>query len=88
MFFKKGLKDSSLILKLIMTSPRMSEEMLAITNKYTLVEEVTLNPRVQKQEKQSGHAEQPSSSQEAESGSFCQHGGIATMQRGVSAQTE
>jgi hypothetical protein len=57
MFFKKGLKDSSLILKLIMKSPRMSEEMLAITNKYTLVEEVTLNPRVQKQEKQSGHAE-------------------------------
>jgi hypothetical protein len=36
MFFKKGLKDSSLIRKLAMKNPRASEEMLAITNKYAL----------------------------------------------------
>jgi hypothetical protein len=34
MFFKKGLRDSSLIRKLTMKNPRMSEQMLAITNKY------------------------------------------------------
>jgi hypothetical protein len=36
MFFKKGLKDSSLIYKLTMKNPRISEEMLAIANKYVL----------------------------------------------------
>jgi hypothetical protein len=36
-FFKKGLIDSSLIHKLTMKNPRMSEEMFAITNKYALV---------------------------------------------------
>jgi hypothetical protein len=45
MFFKKGLRDSSLIRKLAMKSPRMSEEMLAIANKYALAEEVTLDTR-------------------------------------------
>jgi hypothetical protein len=30
MFFKKGLRDSSLIRKLAMKNPRMSEEMLTI----------------------------------------------------------
>jgi hypothetical protein len=62
MFFKKGLRDSSLIRKLTMKNPRMSDQMLAITNNYTLVEEVTLNTREQKKEKDSGHTDQPSSS--------------------------
>jgi hypothetical protein len=39
MFFKKGLSDSSLIHKLAKKNPRMSKEMLDITNKYALVEE-------------------------------------------------
>jgi hypothetical protein len=42
MFFKKGLKDLSLICKLAMKNPWTSEEMLAITNKYALAEKVTL----------------------------------------------
>jgi hypothetical protein len=55
MFFKKGLRDSSLIHKLTMKNPRTSEQMLAIANKYTLTEEATLNTREQK--KESGHAQ-------------------------------
>jgi hypothetical protein len=43
MFFKKGLRDSSVICKLAMKNPRTSEEMLAIANKYALAEEVTLD---------------------------------------------
>jgi hypothetical protein len=62
MFFKKGLKDSYLIPKLAMKNLRTSEEMLAIANKYALAEEVTLNTREQKKEKDSGHTDQPSSS--------------------------
>jgi hypothetical protein len=62
MFFKKGLRDSSLIYKLAMKNPRTSKEMLAITNKYTLAEEVTLDTKVQKTEKESGHYDQSSSS--------------------------
>jgi hypothetical protein len=54
MFFKKGLRDSSLIHKLTNKNPRMSEQMLAIANKYTLTEEATLNTREQKE---SGHAQ-------------------------------
>jgi hypothetical protein len=50
MFFKKGLKDSALIRKLVMKNPRMSEEMLAITNQYALVEEATLNTREAKKD--------------------------------------
>jgi hypothetical protein len=45
MLFKKRLRDSCLIRKLAMKNPRMSEEMLAITNKYALTEVVTLNTR-------------------------------------------
>jgi hypothetical protein len=45
MFFKKGLRDTSLIRKLAMKNPRMSEEMLAIAKKYALAVEVTLNTR-------------------------------------------
>jgi hypothetical protein len=36
MFFKKGLRDSSLICKLSMKNPRISKQMLAIANKYAL----------------------------------------------------
>jgi hypothetical protein len=36
--------------------------MFTITNGYTLAEEATLNTREQKKEKDSGHADQPSSS--------------------------
>jgi hypothetical protein len=39
MFFKKGLKDSSLIRKLTIKNPKMLEDMLAIANKYALVKE-------------------------------------------------
>jgi hypothetical protein len=52
---KKGLRDSSLIRKLTMRNPRMSEEMLAIKNEYALDEEATLDTRQQKKEKESGH---------------------------------
>jgi hypothetical protein len=62
MFFKKGLMDSSLICMLTMKNPRMSEEMLAITNRYTLAKEATLDTREQKKEKESSHTNQPSSS--------------------------
>jgi hypothetical protein len=62
MFFKKGLRDLSLIHKLTMKNPRTPEEMLAIANKYTLAREVTLDTREQKNEKELGHSDQPSSS--------------------------
>jgi hypothetical protein len=62
MFFKKGLRDSSLIRKLAMKNPRTLEEMLAIANKCTLVEEATLDTREQKKEKGLGHTDQTSSS--------------------------
>jgi hypothetical protein len=52
MFFKKGLKDSSLIRKLAMKNPRMSEQMFSIANRYALAEEATLDTREQKE---SGH---------------------------------
>jgi hypothetical protein len=45
MFFKKVLRDSSLIRKLTMKNSRTSEEMLAITNKYALAKEATLDNR-------------------------------------------
>jgi hypothetical protein len=66
MFFKKWLRDSSLIHKLTMKNPRTSEEMLAITNKYTLAEEVTFDNRDpnrdSKKDKESGQSDRPSSS--------------------------
>jgi hypothetical protein len=62
MFFKKGLRDLSLIHKLAMKNRMMLEEILAITNKYALAEEVTLDAREQKKENESGHPDQPSSS--------------------------
>jgi hypothetical protein len=60
MFFKKGLRDSSLIRKLAMKNPMTLEQMLAIANKYALAKEVTLDTREQK--KESGHMDHPSSS--------------------------
>jgi hypothetical protein len=45
MFFKKGLRDSSLIQKLTMKKPRTLEQMFSITNRYALAEEVTLDTR-------------------------------------------
>jgi hypothetical protein len=60
MFFKKGLRDSSLIRKLTMKKPRMSEQMFSIANRYALVEEVTIDKREQK--KESDHLDQPNSS--------------------------
>jgi hypothetical protein len=55
MFIKKGIRDSSLIRKLNMKNTSTSEEMLAITNKYTPTEEVTIDTREMK-EKESGHS--------------------------------
>jgi hypothetical protein len=52
MIFKKGLIDSSLIRKLAMKNPRTSEEMLAITNKYALAKEATIDTRDQKKDKE------------------------------------
>jgi hypothetical protein len=48
--------------KVAMKNPRMSEEMLAITNKYALAEEATLDNKEQKKEKELGHTDQPNSS--------------------------
>jgi hypothetical protein len=62
MFFKKGLRDPTLIQKLTMKNPITSEVMLAITNRYALAEEVTLDTREQMKEKDSGHVDQTSSS--------------------------
>jgi hypothetical protein len=45
-----------------MKNRMMLEEILEITNKYALAEEVTLDAREQKKEKESGHPDQPSSS--------------------------
>jgi hypothetical protein len=59
MFFKKGLRDSSLIQKLAMNNPRALEQMFSITNRYALSEEATLKTREQKE---SGDPDQPSSS--------------------------
>jgi hypothetical protein len=41
MFFKKGLRKPSLIWKLAMKNPMMSEEMFYIANRYALAEEAT-----------------------------------------------
>jgi hypothetical protein len=62
LFFKKGLRDPSLIRKLIMKNPKISEAMFAITNKYALAKEATLDAREQKKEKESDHMDHPCSS--------------------------
>jgi hypothetical protein len=60
MFFKKGLRDSSLIQKLTIKSPKTLEQMFSIANRYALAKEVTLDKSEQK--KEPGHLDQPSSS--------------------------
>jgi hypothetical protein len=45
MFFKKGLRDPSLIRKLTIKNPKTSEAMFIITNKYALAEEAILDTR-------------------------------------------
>jgi hypothetical protein len=62
LFFKKGLRDPSLIHKLTMKNPRTPKAMFTNTNKYSLAEEATLNTREQKKEKDLDHVDQPSSS--------------------------
>jgi hypothetical protein len=66
MFFKKGLRDSSLICKIAMKNHRMSEEMLAIANKYTLAEKATFNNKDSnwnsRKDKEPGQSDWPSSS--------------------------
>jgi hypothetical protein len=62
MFPKKGLRDSSLIRKLTIKNHRMSEEMLAIVNRYALADEATIDTKEQKKDKESGHSDQPSTS--------------------------
>jgi hypothetical protein len=59
MFFKKGLRDLSLIHKLAMKYPKMFEEMLAIANKCALAEEATIDTKDQKKDKEHGHLGQP-----------------------------
>jgi uncharacterized membrane protein YcgQ (UPF0703/DUF1980 family) len=59
MFFKNRLRDSSLIRKLAMKNPTMFEEMLIITNKYVLDEEVSIDIRDQKEDKELSHSDQP-----------------------------
>jgi hypothetical protein len=58
MFFKKGLRDSYLIHKLTIKTPRTSEGILAITNKYALPEEMTLYTKEQKKDKELGYSDQ------------------------------
>jgi hypothetical protein len=59
MFFKKGLRYSSLIHKLAIKNLRTSEEMLAITNKYTLAMEATLYNRDIKKDKEPSQSDRP-----------------------------
>jgi hypothetical protein len=57
MFFKKGLRDPALIQKLTMKNPTTSEAMFTIANRCALAEEVILDTREQKKEKDLGHAD-------------------------------
>jgi hypothetical protein len=59
MFFKKGLNDKALIHKLTMKNPRMLEDMLAITNKYALMKEATLDTREAKKDKKPSQMDRP-----------------------------
>jgi hypothetical protein len=61
-FFKKELRDSSLIHKLTMKNPRTSEKMLEIANKHALTEEATFVARDQKKDKELGHLDQSTTS--------------------------
>jgi hypothetical protein len=60
MFFKKGLREPSLIEKLSMKIPKMLEVIFYIINGHTLAEEAALDYKEQK--KELGHMDQTSSS--------------------------
>jgi hypothetical protein len=62
MFFKKGLRDSSLTRKLAMKTPGRQKKCSPLLHKYALVKEVTIDAKEQKKEKESGHMNKPSSS--------------------------
>jgi hypothetical protein len=66
MFFRKGLRDSSLIRKLAMKNPKTSEEMIVIANNYAPAEEATLynrdSNRDPKKDKEKGQLDRPSTS--------------------------
>jgi hypothetical protein len=53
------MRDSSLIHMLTIKNPRTSKEMLAIANKYALVEEATLDNRDTKNDKEPSQSDQP-----------------------------
>jgi hypothetical protein len=59
MFFKKGLRDSSLIRTLTMKKPRLLEEILSIANKCALDEDATLDKKEAKKDKKSSQSDQP-----------------------------
>jgi hypothetical protein len=80
MFFKKGLRGSSLIRKLTMKNPKTSKAMFTIANKYALAEEVTFDTRGQKKEKELGHTDWPSSSKGHEKKRKADHS-INTVER-------
>jgi hypothetical protein len=61
-FFKKGLRDLSLVHMLTMKDPSSFEEMLAIANKYAVAEEVTLDNRDTQKDKEPGQSDRPSTS--------------------------
>jgi hypothetical protein len=65
MFFKKGLRDPSLILKLTMKNPRL-KEMSAIVNKYTLAVEATLDNREGKKDKEVSQSYRPNTSKNSD----------------------
>jgi hypothetical protein len=62
MFFKKWLRDPSLIRKLAMKNPGL-EEMFAIANKYALAEETTLDDKKTKKDKKPSQSDRPDTSQ-------------------------
>jgi hypothetical protein len=62
MFFKKGLRDSSLICKLTMKNSRTFVEMLAIINKYAQAKEMTLDNRDTKKDKELSQSDWPDTS--------------------------
>jgi hypothetical protein len=62
MFFKKGLRDLSLIRKFTMKNLRTPKEMPPITNKYVLAKEVTLDNKDTKKDNEPSLSDRPSTS--------------------------
>jgi hypothetical protein len=91
MFFKKGLRDSSLIRKLTMKNPRTSKEILAIANKYALAEEATLDNRDtnidSKMDKELSQSDRPSSSKSNDKKRKSGHS-VANIERPCHNKTE